>query len=345
MNIDAVLDINSGVRKELGASEMSAEIADELGRLSSLRERGVISAKGYESAKSQLISGKHLKIAEEIDKLYGLLSNKTLSKKEFERAVSALMFPSDSKSADTRATEGKFGTKFLVRFVVVVGGLYLLHLAINLNDDSAKFAPGNEAVSSAGTNAAGAQSNPIQNVQSDPIIPDQEARFVAINSEFRERYKGSQNELLKSTLLQERGKKLQPFSQGSFSVSNWVGKVYKVDKVNGHWASLSVEVGDEIRIGSGSLLDNPDSMLDGILNQTAETLGSSERTKPDDGSFITADSSLYQTVLGLEVGQTIVFSGHFYPSDVSGLVDTNLLEEPSMVSPLYKFKFEQITSR
>lgn len=92
-------------------------------------------------------------------------------------------------------------------------------------------------------------------------------------------------------------------------------------------------------------MDNPDSMVNGILNQTAETLGSSERATPEEGSFITADSSLFKTLLGLEVGQTIVFSGHFYPSDVSGLVDRNLLEEPSMVSPLYKFKFERIAPK
>ncbi|MER9950576.1 hypothetical protein [Mesorhizobium sp. M0047] len=327
---------------------MSAEIADELIRLSSLRERGVISAKGYESAKSQLVSGKHLRIAEEIDKLYGLLSDKTLTKKQFEKAVSALMFPSNSNTADARATEGKFGTKFLVRFVVVVGGLYLLHLAINLNGNSTKFAVGTQTAASAGnsngTDAAGAQPNPVQNVQSDPVMPDQEARFLAINGEFRQRYKGSENDLLKSTLVQERGKKLEAFSKDG-SVSNWVGKVSKVDRVSGRWASLSVEIGDEIRIGSGGLLDNPDSMVSGILNQTAETLGSSERTKPEDGSFITADSSLYQTLLGLEVGQTIVFSGHFYPSDVSGLADSNLLEESSMVSPLYKFKFDSVVAR
>ncbi|MDX8517203.1 hypothetical protein [Mesorhizobium dulcispinae] len=323
---------------------MSADKADELTRLSALRGRGIISAKGYESVKSQLLSGRHVEIAEEIEKLYGLLSDKTLTKKEFERAVSALMFPPNSKSSGARAPEAKFGSKFLVRLVVVVGGLYLLHLAINFNGDSTKFAAGNEAVTDAGTSTAGVQSNPVQNVQSEPVIPDQEARFVAINSEFRERYKASQNDLLKSTLVQERGKKLEAFSQDG-SVSNWVGKVSKVDRVSGRWASLSVEVGEEIRIGSGGLLDNPDSMVNGILNQTAETLGSSERTKPEDGSFITADSSLYQTLLGLEVGQTIVFSGHFYPSDVSGLADTNLLEEPSMVSPAYKFRFEKIAPR
>ncbi|MDF3152045.1 hypothetical protein P3C58_08655 [Mesorhizobium sp. XAP10] len=323
---------------------MSAEIADELSRLSSLRERGIISAKGYESTKSQLVGGKHLRIAEEIEKLYVLLSAKTLTKKEFEKAVSALMFPSNDAGA--RAPEGKFGKKFLVRLVVGVGGLYLLHLAINLNDGSTKFAAETQTATGTGegTNNASAQSNPVQNAQSDPIIPDQEARFVAINGEFRQRYKGSQNDLLKSTLVQERGKKLEAFSQDG-SVSNWVGKVSKVDRVSGRWASLSVEIGDEVRIGSGGLLDNPDSMVSGILNQTAETLGSSERTEPEDGSFITADSSLYQTLLGLEVGQTIVFSGHFYPSDVSGLADSNLLEESSMVSPLYKFKFDSVVAR
>ncbi|RWD63073.1 hypothetical protein [Mesorhizobium sp.] len=314
---------------------MSADIADELTRLSALRERGIISAKGYESVKSQLLSGKHLKIAEEIEKLYGLLSDKTLTNKEFEKAVSALMFPSYSNRVDARAPEGKFGSKFLVRLVVVVGGLYLLHLAINFNGGSAKFAAGD---------SAGAQSKADQNVQSDPVIPDQEARFVAINSEFRERFRGSQNDLLKSTLVQERGKKLEAFSHDG-SVTNWVGKVSKVDRVSGRWASLSVEVGDEIGIGSGDLLDNPESMIAGIVNGAAETLGSTEKTTPRDGSFITADSSLYQTLLGLEVGQTIVFSGHFYPSDVSGLADTNLLEEPSMVSPLYKFQFESIAPK
>ncbi|MFK0689533.1 hypothetical protein ACFX5Q_15170 [Mesorhizobium sp. IMUNJ 23033] len=329
---------------------MSAEIADELTRLSALRERGVISAKGYESAKSQLVSGNHLKIAEEIDKLYGLLSNKTLTKKEFEKAVSALLFPSNSKSSNANVAEGKFGRKFFVRLVVVIGGLYLLHFVINENPDgsSTKVAAGNgivvKAGDSEGSAPANVQSSPTENLQSGPAVPDQEARFVAINSEFRERYKGSQNDLLKSTLVQERGKKLQSFSQDG-SVSNWVGKVYKVDRIGGHWASLSVEVGDEIRIGSGGLLDNPELMVDGILNQTAETLGSSDRVKSEEGSLVDTGSTLYQTLLGLEVGQTIVFSGHFYPTDDGGIVDTNLLEEAAIIRPFYKFKFDSVVAR
>lgn len=323
---------------------MTTEIADELNRLSSLRERGIISAKGYQNAKSLLVSGRHLKIAEEIEKLYGLLSNQTLSKKEFEKAVSALLFPTNSNGSNADTAESKFGMKFLVRLVVVIAGLYLLHLVINEDpgDSSTQIATDNQTVTGDSEGSlANVQSSPAENVQSGLAVPDQETRFVAINSEFRERYKGSQNDLLKSTLVQERGKKLQAFSQGG-SVSNWVGKVYKVDRVSGHWASLSVEVGDEIRIGSGGLLDNPDLMVDGILNQTAETLGSSERTKPESGSFIDISSDLGQTLLGLEFGQRIVFSGHFYPTDGGGLVDTNLLEENSIASPLYKFKFERI---
>lgn len=71
---------------------MNVEVADEIEKLSSLRERGIISKKGYDHAKAQLLSGRYLKASDEIEKLYLLLSKQTINKREFEKGVSALLF-------------------------------------------------------------------------------------------------------------------------------------------------------------------------------------------------------------------------------------------------------------
>lgn len=71
---------------------MNVEVADEIEKLSSLRERGIISKKGYDHARAQLLSGRDLKASDEIEKLYLLLGKQTINKKEFEKAVSALLF-------------------------------------------------------------------------------------------------------------------------------------------------------------------------------------------------------------------------------------------------------------
>ncbi|MBZ9812471.1 hypothetical protein [Mesorhizobium sp. CA7] len=166
--------------------------------------------------------------------------------------------------------------------------------------------------------------------------PEQEPKFVNINAQFREKYKTESNDLLKSTMFEKRRGELTGFGKGS--VAHWTGTVSEVKAVGlgPYWASLTVDVGSGVKIGSGGLLDSPKATF--AAPDTLEAV-------PVDVSLISPKSTLYETLLELKIGQTIEFSGNFYPSEAGGILDMNLLEENSILTPFYRFKFETITPK
>ncbi|TPJ58655.1 hypothetical protein [Mesorhizobium sp. B2-6-1] len=93
---------------------MNVEVADEIEKLASLRERGIISKRGHDYARSLLTSGKSIKISEEIEKLYVLLCNKTVDQKEFEKTVSSLIYAGkmEERNGKTRTAADKHNNAY-----------------------------------------------------------------------------------------------------------------------------------------------------------------------------------------------------------------------------------------
>ncbi|WP_156752655.1 hypothetical protein [Mesorhizobium sp. WSM3873] len=168
----------------------------------------------------------------------------------------------------------------------------------------------------------------------------QEWKFIAINDDFRNRYIGSGNSLLRNKFISERAKQLREIIPTGH-ITGWVGRVDHINDAGGGYGSIAVSVDENIQVGTAdTLLQEPSQWIDSM---TSDLGGGAE--KAVEGSLIDPKSQLYQKLLALRVGQTIEFSGSFYPTNDGGIVDSNILEENSVVKPFYKFKFESISEK
>ena len=77
------------------------------------------------------------------------------------------------------------------------------------------------------------------------------------------------------------------------------------------------------------------------------TVGTMNGSTPDsaNGSLIEPASALFKTVSQLHVGERVLFSGQFLPSNADCIKETNPTEDGAMTSPSFVMKFTTITEQ
>lgn len=149
--------------------------------------------------------------------------------------------------------------------------------------------------------------------------PASQAGFVEAVVTHRETFRQARNEVVESASRDGRAvslSKVVPERQ----VVGWVGTVAALETNTEGKGILSVEVADDVFITT--------------WNNALSDMGS--------GTLIDKSSAVYRTMMDLQHGDRVSFSGKFMPSRLDHLEETSLTIHGSMTEPEYLFRFASL---
>ena len=152
--------------------------------------------------------------------------------------------------------------------------------------------------------------------------PAKEKSFVGVIEKYKAIYDAAKNDLQRGNERLNRDEALCSVTGGS-KVSTWSGVLEDVGATSEGLAYLKVAIGD------GVTLETWNNELSDFMDDT----------------LIQRTSDLYDTILNLEVGQKVIFSGSFVPADGSCLDTKNFSEFFAIERPEFVFKFSGIRAQ
>lgn len=170
--------------------------------------------------------------------------------------------------------------------------------------------PSNETTPN--TSSSGAQEKGVSE------LPNNEADFIALSDDVREKFVLAKNELQKSALRDERKKQLQ--NMKLTKITDWVGTISELDTNNDGKGILSIKLSPNLSVGTWN------NELSDIQSNT----------------LIEKNTVLYNSLLNMNVGQKVIFSGIFFPSDEDAVQEKSMTINGSLSEPEFLFKFKSI---
>jgi len=154
---------------------------------------------------------------------------------------------------------------------------------------------------------------------SQTLPPDQQEFVKAVDSA-RNAYKSAANEMLKGIERVNRRKAICKALNGP-NVKNWIGKIAQLRSAGKDARGvLAVSIGTKITVKTWNN-DFSDLNFDTLIN---------------------TDSPLFASVSAMKVGDSVVFSGHFFPSEEDCVKEGSLTTSGSMNDPEFIFRFRQV---
>jgi hypothetical protein len=223
---------------------------------------------------------------------------------------------------------------------LIAGGVILLFIIAgissgNKDDDSAATAGNATPASSAATSqapvpiaaapAAPAAATPAPAVVPAPPVnafgsqPPVQTAFLAAFSEGEKAYGTAENDLQKAKAITDRdGAMCAAFGGGA--VSEWAGKIQDIGANGDGFATVEIRISEDVQVKT--------------WNNAFSDMG--------DSTLIQPPSAVYDALLGMKKGQTVIFSGEFVPDTSSCLKGTNLTRAFYAVDPDLLFRFSAI---
>jgi hypothetical protein len=149
-------------------------------------------------------------------------------------------------------------------------------------------------------------------------MPESQKRFIAIVKEAQIASRSASNDMARGGVLANRNNALKNMM---LDVSDWTGKVTKVDSNSDGLGVLEIEVADGITVCT--------------WNNALSDIG--EKTLLEPGS------ALFNAAASLSRGQYIKFSGRFFRDDESGFGEQSLSLRGKLDKPDFTFKFSSVT--
>ena len=162
-------------------------------------------------------------------------------------------------------------------------------------------------------------SSPTEPSSEYGIQPAKQKSFVGVIEKYKAIYDAAKNDLQRGNERLNRDEALCSVTGGS-NVKSWSGILEDVGATSEGLAYLKVAIGDGVTFETWN-------------NELSDFM---------DGTLIKRNSSLYETILNLEAGQKVIFSGSFVPADGSCLDTKNLTEFFAIERPEFVFKFTGI---
>ena len=106
----------------------------------------------------------------------------------------------------------------------------------------------------------------------------------------------------------------------NYDFSNWNGKIEAIESVGDEYAYVSISI---------------------CMNVTIKTWNN-EFSDMFDKSLIHIDSELYERIIDLEKGNSVITSGSFTKSDTDYFQETSITDSGSLTEPEYLVKFSEI---
>lgn len=149
--------------------------------------------------------------------------------------------------------------------------------------------------------------------------PEQQALAAAV-VRGREAFEATDNELKQRQAQKARDRSLRS-AIGGLRVSGWVGEIRSIDTNGEGKAVLELKVGDDVKVSTWN-------------NAFSDY---------DDHTLISMDSAMYETLVDLEEGDRVRFSGTFFADPQKGLKEVSLTLRGQMTTPNFVFRFSKIT--
>ena len=196
--------------------------------------------------------------------------------------------------------------------VLIVIGMF------NNPDEQAVILDESEAIAIENQSASDVTTPQTQPVKI-PTLPSEQVLFTNTVDKYVELFDAAKNELQESRLRELRRIDLSALKSTAV-VLNWQGKIKQLEtNTDGH-AILSVRISPNIHIKT--------------WNNSFSDIGSD--------TLILKNSSLYNSLFDLSVGETIEFSGRFFFNDIDHFKETSLTIRGSMREPEFLFRFDEV---
>lgn len=152
-----------------------------------------------------------------------------------------------------------------------------------------------------------------------PAMPADQSALVQINQVVREKLRAATNDLQKGALRPWRSK-ATCMNIKTTTAKNWVGTLDTLTTNNDGKGVVKIVIGEDLAVKT--------------WNNALSDIGSDTLIEPG--------SSLYEKIESLNEGDTVIFSGHFFQSDVDCLHEGSVTLSGSLSDPEYIMKFEDI---
>jgi hypothetical protein len=146
-----------------------------------------------------------------------------------------------------------------------------------------------------------------------------EADFISVITAARGEYKSGPNDMVKGAARAHRRVRLCQLVQGT-DVQGWTGRITNLSSSSSGKGVLGISIGPHITITT-------------INNDFSDSF---------DHTLIEPSSNVFREVVPLSVGQQILFSGSFLPSDTDCVREISLTQEGSMTDPEFLFHFTDV---
>lgn len=168
------------------------------------------------------------------------------------------------------------------------------------------------------------QSAPAQADEADlsTPVPDDEAAFISRVDTGRTDIAEASNGLRRAKALRDRDRALRRIIGSDLKVSGWGGTITDVGANGEGKAYVEVEIAPDVRVTT--------------WNNAFSDFG--------DDTLIPESSTTYDTLLDLEEGDLVVFSGRFFAGSDTALSGQNLTDTFYGIDPKFVFRFSSINA-
>jgi hypothetical protein len=166
--------------------------------------------------------------------------------------------------------------------------------------------------------ASSAQAQPVAKA-----VPRQRTgadTLVDIVQQARSQYDGARNDMAKGAARPARKQAICSFLQ-SFTITDWVGTIQELSTNGDGKGILAISLGSDVSVKT--------------WNNALSDIG--------DRTLIDPNSTLFQTLTSMKVGQTVHFSGNFFRSDSDCIRETSMTMHGSITEPEFLFRFTSVT--
>ena len=155
--------------------------------------------------------------------------------------------------------------------------------------------------------------------------PTPQQNFLQTIDQYKEKYNDAPNDLKKSAVRTERGKKIKEALGNTHNFTNWVGVVKEMQTTSKGKAIFTIEMeGTGIEMGT-------------MNNEFSDLF---------DNTLIEQSNPLYNAISELQKGDKVLVSGSFLNSDKSDYVmEYSITEEGSMKNPDFLVRFTKVSKK
>jgi hypothetical protein len=165
--------------------------------------------------------------------------------------------------------------------------------------------------------------NFISSASAASTLPATEATLIQIVAKSQQDSRSAENDMQKGGIKNKRDRNICSLMT-SLAVSNWVGKIKSIGANSDGKGTLELEIADDI-----------------ILKTWNNDLSDSA-----DKTLIDPNGQLFATASSLKVGQTIHFSGTFFPgSDGECIQEGSITLSGKLREPEFIFRFSSISTQ